>query len=100
MNGDTFSEGCSCPWKGKHLVVQGSFDGPFLSDFCQRCGDDAAEVYGRLPALGEKVAAFSAAYPRASMNRLALGIKEAADRLEADKGAVRRAPRRAPYLGV
>ena len=59
--------GCSCEYKGKHLVIQGSFTPEYLADFRARCRPSVAAVFGRDPRVGEPVAAFSASYPLASL---------------------------------
>ena len=72
--------GCSCEYKGKRLVIQGSFTPEYLADFRARCRPSVAAVFGGEPRLGEPVAAFSASYPLPLCRRMAAGSCQAKDR--------------------
>ena len=52
---------CSCPYSGRHFVIEGSFTKASVRVFDQRCRPSAAMVYGRQPRPGEAVSSFSAA---------------------------------------
>ncbi len=65
---------CSCPHRGSHFVVQGSFTAQLIEEFDQRCRPNCIAVYGRRPNPGEVVSAFSASYPRRLVDRMASGL--------------------------
>ena len=56
---------CTCGRKGSHFRVQGTFDRRSLKQFTSMCRPNVEEVFGRTPHVGEHVAKFSAAYPKA-----------------------------------
>ena len=65
---------CSCPYKGSHFVIQGSFTLSLIEDFERRCRPSCEHVYGRRPRAGEVISAFSASYPRRLVDRMASGL--------------------------
>ena len=65
---------CSCPYKGSHFVIQGSFTPSLIEDFERRCRPNCDHVYGRRPRAGEVISAFSASYPRRLVDRMASGL--------------------------
>eukprot|EP00438_Fugacium_kawagutii_P017073 Skav213868 [mRNA] locus=scaffold2374:24688:27090:+ [translate_table: standard] len=65
---------CSCPYKGNHFVVQGTFTKESIREFEKRCQPSAKAVYGRDPVPGESVASYSGAYPFALVQRMASGL--------------------------
>ena len=65
--------GCSCPLKGAHFVIQGTFTKDSVIAFGRACRPSASAVYGRLPVPGESVASFSAAYPVPLVGQMAAG---------------------------
>ena len=65
---------CSCPYKGSHFVIQGSFTPSLIEDFESRCRPSCEHVYGRRPQAGEVISAFSASYPRRLVDRMASGL--------------------------
>ena len=69
---------CACKHKGNHFVIQGTFTKQLIDQFAARCIPDPVAVYGRMPAVGEAVASYSAQYPISLMNRMAMGSKSAA----------------------
>ena len=73
---------CSCPHKGQHLLVQGSFSPSFLSVFRSRCRPSVAAVFGVEPKLGASVASFSGTYPLPLVQQMAAGS------LQAKRGAI------------
>ena len=65
---------CSCQWAGNHFPVRnGSFTTESLSVFLQRCVPNCISVYGFEPLVGDCVATFSGAYPKALALRMASG---------------------------
>lgn len=64
---------CSCPSKGNHFVIQGSFTPDSILEFDQKCQPDATAVYRRKPRPGEQVSSFSASYPVRLMRKMASG---------------------------
>ena len=64
---------CACPYKGRRLVVQGSFTHAALASFEARCRPSSLVVYGRSPRPGEPLARFSGSYPIPLMDRMAAG---------------------------
>ena len=62
---------CSCPFRGKHVTVQGSFTKDAIAVFDSRCRPDVMTVYGKTPKPGKAVSAFSAAYPLPLCRRMA-----------------------------
>lgn len=64
---------CSCSYKNRHFVVQGTFTRKNIREFDKRCRPNCTEVYGRLPVPGEAVSAFSASYPRELCRAMARG---------------------------
>ena len=65
---------CSCPHKGSHFVIQGSFTPSLVEAFDRQCRPNSEHVYGRRPRAGEVVSAFSASYPRRLVDRMASGL--------------------------
>ena len=65
--------GCSCPLKGSHFVIQGTFTKDSVLAFDRACRPSATAVYGRLPVPGESVASYSAAYPVPLVGQMAAG---------------------------
>ena len=64
---------CSCPFRGQHFVVQGSFTRQSIKEFDQRCRPNTFQVYGRVPRPGEAVSQFSASYPLPLCQAMAKG---------------------------
>ena len=64
---------CSCRFRGKHFVAQGSFTRENLKVFRERCVPSCLAVFRREPAPGESVARFSGSYPFPLMQRFAAG---------------------------
>ena len=64
---------CSCLYRNRHFVVQGTFTRKNIREFDKRCRPNCTEVYGRLPVPGEAVSAFSASYPRELCRAMARG---------------------------
>ena len=65
---------CQCPFQGKHFTVSGTFaQDRIIQAFDLKCRPHAAGVYGRLPRIGESVAAYAAQYPLPLMRRMAAG---------------------------
>lgn len=64
---------CSCPHRGRHFVVQGSFTRASVRQFDRRCRPGVEAVYGRWPKPGEAVSSFSASYPKPLMELMAKG---------------------------
>lgn len=69
--------GCTCPWRNKHFVVQGSFTKSNLGDFLKRCRPSCEAVYGKVPKVGDVVSSFSAAYPYRLVQEMATGLERA-----------------------
>ena len=69
----SLSGACACPYKGRRLVVQGSFTRATLALFEARCRPSSLVVYGRSPRPGEPLARFSGSYPIPLMDRMAAG---------------------------
>ena len=69
---------CSCPHKGNHFVVQGTFTRASIVEFEKRCRPSAKEVYGYSPKPGDRVSEYSAAYPLRLVRAFAVGSKAAA----------------------
>lgn len=69
---------CSCPFKGNHFVVQGTFTKASIEEFGQRCRPDIQSVYEVVPQPGDRVSEFSAAYPIRLVQAMAIGSKAAA----------------------
>ena len=65
---------CSCPYRGQHFVVQGTFTKESVESFCSRCRPNSELVFGRRPRVGERVSEFSAGYPYQLMHRMASGL--------------------------
>ena len=65
---------CSCPHKGSHFVIQGSFTPSLVEASDRQCRPNSEHVYGRRPRAGEVVSAFSASYPRRLVDRMASGL--------------------------
>ena len=72
-----FEGTCSCPHKGNHLVIQGTFTRDTMKLFHQRCRPSCKEVYGCEPSLGTAVSSFSGAYPLRLMDGMASGLVDA-----------------------
>ena len=70
---------CTCPYRGKHLKVEGSFTADKLRTFAERCVPSVEAVFGRRPRLGEAVARFSGSYPRPLREQMAAGCAAAKD---------------------
>ena len=70
---------CRCPYKGRHLTIQGSFAAPVLAEFTKRCVPDPVTVFGRNPKPGEPVARFSGVYPLLMVRKMAAGSRAAKD---------------------
>ena len=68
---------CTCPWKGQHFVVQGSFSAQSLKDFKRRCRPSCMAVYGCEPRVGDLVSKFSGAYPFLLVQQMASGLAQA-----------------------
>eukprot|EP00438_Fugacium_kawagutii_P033912 Skav205523 [mRNA] locus=scaffold4253:32384:35068:+ [translate_table: standard] len=63
----------TCPFKGKHFVVQGNFTRDSISEFDNMCRPNCQAVYGRMPEPGQAVSGFSGAYPLGLVTRMASG---------------------------
>ena len=64
---------CTCPFKDRHFVVQGTFTRESLAEFKSRCRPSCQAVYGTEPMLGQSVSSFSGAYPVQLVTRMASG---------------------------
>ena len=64
---------CSCRYRGRHFVAQGTFTRDNLQTFRERCIPDCVTVFRREPTPGESVARFSGSYPFPLMQRFAAG---------------------------
>lgn len=74
---ESLASKCTCEYRGRHFVAQGVFTKDNIQEFDSRCRPSCQVVYGRMPRIGESVAAFSGAYPRGLMQRMASGAAAA-----------------------
>lgn len=64
---------CNCPSPGCHFRIEGTFTKKSIAHFESLCRPSCEAVYGCSPKPGERVSAFSAAYPRSLMQSMAAG---------------------------
>ena len=64
---------CSCPYKNRHFVIQGSFTKSSIQDFENRCRPSSVAVFGKQPLPGQLVSEFSAGYPYRLVSQMASG---------------------------
>ncbi|CAE7245675.1 SUF4 [Symbiodinium sp. CCMP2456] len=64
------ASGCACPFRGKHLRLESTFDRKSLQKFVSLCRPDCMTVFGRNPQIGEALSEFSGSCPLIVMQRL------------------------------
>ena len=64
---------CTCNYRNKHFVIQGSFTKSSVQDFEGRCRPSSLAVFGESPRPGQAVAEFSAGYPYRLVSQMASG---------------------------
>lgn len=77
---------CSCPYKGRHFTVQGTFTKESIDLFESRCRPSSVAVYGRTPRPGEAVRSYSASYPIPLCEAMSAGSLKARQ-LSSDRNA-------------